>query len=196
MPDPVLIEQVRECHFRAKGCRECGRSKAAHRPFDGVCDGYRRQHGCARCGRPKSDRAHFGAPPSYNAFGGGRGTGAAAMVGAGLKQSWERIFVDLLAESGLPKGLERVYVEGEVTFPDRREDRDQGNFRVVLEKALGDALDHGGWLARDTWDRYQFGQLSMRVVPGESATRLVVFPYFPERAVPEVRRSGEQMGLG
>jgi hypothetical protein len=85
--EPVLIEVVRECHFKAKPCRNCGRAVSAHRKdsddpdsvkhIPGVCVELKRQLGCENCGRNKGDAAHFGAPQSYNAFGSGRGTGAA-----------------------------------------------------------------------------------------------------------------------
>lgn len=183
-PEIVQIEVVRDCHYKAKPCRACGRQPSAHQRgvgIPGVCDGLQRQMGCAHCGRAKGDRAHFGAPTSYNATGGGRGSSAAAMVGANLKQSWQAIFKELLAETSLPKGLAYVFVEGEITFPDHREDRDQGNFRVVIEKALGDALQEGGYIANDNWTRYEFGQLTMRIKPGESATRITIFPRADER---------------
>jgi hypothetical protein len=83
-------------------------------------------------------------------------------------------------------------VEGEVTFPDTGR-RDQGNYRVILEKALGDALVTGGWLRDDSWDHYEFGGLTMRVWPGESATRLMIFPMNPRPA--EFTHTGEQMEL-
>jgi hypothetical protein len=172
--EPVKIEVVRACHFKAKGCKTCGRAKSAHKPFDD-CDGFQRQNGCANCGKPKNDLGHYGQPPSYNAVGGGRGTGSAAMVGAQMKQAWQRIFADLLAASGFPRPQERIFVEGEAVFPDRGR-RDQGNFRVVIEKALGDALHEGGWLEDDDWDRYEFGNLVKRYQPGVSATRLYLFP--------------------
>ena len=41
-------------------------------------------------------------------------------------------------------------------FPARRR-RDSGNYRVMLEKALGDALVEGGWLPDDTPEHYEFG---------------------------------------
>ena len=174
--EPIRIEQVRRCHFKEKPCKECGRPHSAHRKFDDSgCAGFRRQQGCEHCGLAKADLAHFGAPPSYNAVGTGRGSSGAAMVGANLKQAWERLLRELLAESGLPKSLGGVYVEGEITFPDRSR-RDQGNYRVILEKALGDALVKGGWLKDDDWTRYEFGQLTQRYQLGESATRLTIFP--------------------
>jgi hypothetical protein len=196
-PEPVYVEVRRDCHFKAKPCRACGRPESAHqkgRPIttvDGgiVCDGLQRQRGCERCGRNKGDVAHFGAPPSYNAIGGGRGTGAAAMVGANLKQTWEGIFREALAKTALPKGLARVVVEGTIVFPTHGR-RDQGNFRVVIEKALGDALVAGGWLSDDRWEMYEFGQLAMEVVPDVSATRLAIFPMTDRGPI-----KGEQMGL-
>ena len=36
------------------------------------------------------------------------------MVGANMKQTWERIFQEALAASPLPKGLARVLVEGTI----------------------------------------------------------------------------------
>ncbi len=192
--EPVQIEVVRDCHYKAKPCRACGRAPSAHRRgvgIPGVCDGLQRQMGCERCGRAKSDPAHFGAPASFNATSGGRGTGAAAMVGANLKQTWQKIFKAMLAETDLPKGLAYVFVEGEIVFPDHRDDRDQGNFRVVIEKALGDALEEGGWIPNDNWDHYEFGGLSKRETPGVSATRLTLFPR--SDAPPKIN---EQMEIG
>jgi hypothetical protein len=116
-----------------------------------------------------------------------------AMVYASLKERWQRFLTELLVDSGLELGLGKVYVEGEITFPDQRTDRDQGNFRIVIEKALGDALEAGGWLPRDDWAHYEFGQLQMRIEPGVSATRLMLFPTAPRRAIP---RTGEQMEIG
>ena len=62
-----------------------------------------------------------------------------------------------------------------MTFPNRIK-RDQGNFRWMIEKALGDTLVGGGWLPDDTWDRYEFGGLTYKYEKGVSATRLMLFP--------------------
>lgn len=177
--EPVRIEVVRECHFKAKACGICGESKshANHSPKKtATCHG-QWPRGCVRCGRAKSDPAHFGAPASFNAVPLGRGADAASHVGAGLLKTWRAILTTALAETSLPRPSERILAEGEITFPDYREDRDQGNFRVIIEKALGDALEAGGWLSNDDWSRYEFGNLTCRVVPGESATRLTLFPF-------------------
>jgi hypothetical protein len=85
------------------------------------------------------------------------------------------VLLPLLEASGLPKGLRRVVVEGEVSFPDRAK-RDQGNYRVLLEKVLGDVLVDGGWLDDDDWDRYEFGNLQRRDEGRVSRTRLMLFP--------------------
>jgi hypothetical protein len=180
--EPVELVQERVCHFKAKPleCRVCKAerprsSKKGPCPACGSTKAAMQRQGCARCGANKGDRAHFGAPPSFNVLASGQGSGN-AMVYANLKKAWEDILAELLEASALPKGLGRVMVEGEITFPDRRTDRDQGNFRVILEKALGDALERGGWLERDDWIRYEFGGLAQRYERGVSRTRLMLFP--------------------
>src|SRR5947207_1933958 len=64
----------------------------------------------------------------------------------------------LLAEQ-LPRRLERVEASAVLTFPTRRR-RDEGNYRALLEKALGDALVEGRWLVDDTPERFTFGTVS------------------------------------
>lgn len=186
--DPEMIEIVRVCAFEAKPCGNCGKPKSntIHRKKN-VEEGkefckWKRQNGCAACGRNKGDRAHFGEPPSLNFF---SFSGLTGPLLSSSKQAWQAIFLDLLRESQLPTGLDRVYVSGMITFPkDSRTrtgeyNRDQGNFRVLIEKALGDALEEGGYLPSDGWDRYEFGDLNQRVIPGVSATRLTIFPLDP-----------------
>ena len=192
---PVMLELVRECHFKQKPCALCGEAKGHrnHTPKKtATCKG-RWPRGCLRCGRNKGDRAHYGAPESFNVLASGKGSGN-AMVYASLKERWQGFLLDLLADSGL-QPQERIYVEGEITFPDNRDDRDQGNFRVVIEKALGDALQEGGYLVRDDWSRYEFGGLTMKVEPGVSATRLMLFPMPPQGSVVFPPRAGEQMEI-
>jgi hypothetical protein len=53
---------------------------------------------------------------------------------------------------------------------------DQGNFRYFIEKALGDALVAGGWLADDDWDHYEFGGLAKTYERGESWIKLMIMP--------------------
>lgn len=111
----------------------------------------------------------MGAPPSFNPLGSGN-----VHLYQHIKRQWEDRFLILLVEAGMPC-CERVVVEGEATFPDRTR-RDQGNFRMLIEKALGDALVRGGYLEDDDWSHYSFGDLAYRYEKGQSATRLMLFP--------------------
>jgi hypothetical protein len=189
-PQPVQLYQVRVCHYKRKECGLCGlpKSNRAHTPKKTASCPFQRQNGCANCGGTMKDPRHFGAPESFNVLASGAGSGN-AMVYATLKANWQRVLRLLLVASGLPRGLSKVLVEGEVTFPDHREDRDQGNFRVIIEKALGDVLEEGGWLASDNWDRYEFGQLTKVEEPGVSALRLMIFP------VAAQQQPGDQMEM-
>lgn len=180
---PVELEIVRACAFKAKPlvCRVCkaerkkGGKKGACEHCGTATSPIQRQ-GCDRCGEAKGDRGHIGAPPSLNVLGSGDPS-----IYMGIKARWQALLAELLQASGLPRGLAQVMVEGEVTFPDRTR-RDQGNYRTLLEKALGDTLVSGGgdiaggWLEDDDWQRYEFGNLAYRYEAGVSRTRLMVFP--------------------
>ena len=73
----------------------------------------------------------------------------------------------------VPKGLERVEATAVLLVPDKRR-RDTGNWRTPLEKALGDALVRGCFLADDTPDRFSFGELVFQHEPGVRATRVTL----------------------
>lgn len=128
------------------------------------------RRGCAVCGAAKTAVVHHGYPPSLNALGDGNRFAYRAM-----KTAWETHLAALVERTDLPRPVARVTVEGLLTVPDRTR-RDQGNFRVILEKALGDALVAGGWLEDDDWTRYSFGGLELRYAKGESGLRLILFP--------------------
>ena len=103
----------------------------------------------------------------------------------GLKHAWQSTFLAALTASSLPRGLEAVMVEAMVGFPTRAE-RDQGNYRWMIEKALGDALVEGGFLASDCFypvSRYEFGGLQAVHASGASWLRLMLFPRGPQNAV-------------
>lgn len=178
--EPVQLEVVRVCKFKPKPCGICGlpKSNRVHTPKKHATCPFQRKNGCAACGKNKGDHDHYGAPESFNVFASGQGSGN-AMIYARAKEKFQEILTLELIASGLPRGLGRVYAEGEVTFPEESENRDQGNFRMIPEKALGDALVAGGWLVRDNWARYEFGGLTERVQAGESATRIVLLPSWP-----------------
>lgn len=108
-------------------------------------------------------------PPSLNAFGSGN-----RWKFIQTKKLWQARLLEQLNAADMP-ACGRVMVEGELTFPDRRR-RDQGNHRWMLEKALGDALVQGGFLADDDWERYSFGGLESRFERGVKRTRLILFP--------------------
>lgn len=173
---PVEIELTRVCDWKQKPCGECGlpKSNAVHRKPDkgGSCV-FRRRLNCENCGRAKMHRDHFGQPPSMNIFGSGD-----PKAFQGVKTAWAGVLKEALEASGLPKSLQHVLVEGEVTFPRRASANgpDQGNFRAPLEKILGDVLEEGGWLPNDNWERYEFGGLAYRYERGVSRTRLMLFP--------------------
>lgn len=128
------------------------------------------KRGCAACKGAKTAICHAGAPPSMNVLGSGN-----QFVYQAHKKAWQEALIAQLEQADLRRPLNRVVVEGEVTFPDRRK-RDQGNHRFFLEKALGDALVTGGWLADDDWERFEFGGLAQSYEKGVSRTRLMLFP--------------------
>jgi len=152
-----MIEHFRECRFEAKP------------------DGKR---GCAKCNLAKGHRAHFGRPESFNE--GGSGTNWHAYQGK--KRALMSLLSTLIEGTGLPRGLGRVQVEGKMVFGRRpgAKGPDQGNFRFPLEKALGDALEDGGWLVQDDWTRYQFGNLEYDYLKDVDGFRLMLFPSWPE----------------
>lgn len=174
--EPVLVEITQVCHFKRKVCGLCGRPKSntIHRKKN-VEEGkafckFGRRNGCEHCGLPMSHADHLGAPDSFNVM-----AGRDPNVYRSILDRWAPVLMAELEASGLPKGLGYVLVEGEVSFGDAV-DRDAGNHRVMIEKALGDALVRGGWLVADTWARYEFGGLQRREQRGVSRTRLTLFP--------------------
>jgi hypothetical protein len=110
-------------------------------------------------------------PPSLNALMQSRGLQWAYRK---AKHEWEARFLEKLTEAEMPI-CGRVVVEGEVTFPTRAR-RDQGNFRFLAEKALGDALVTGGFIPDDDWTRFEFGGFAMRYEKGVRRLRLMLFP--------------------
>jgi hypothetical protein len=125
---------------------------------------------CAHCLRGKGHPAHRGVPPSLNALGSGN-----RFQFLNLKQTWALVFAPLLEDTDLARPCGRVVVEGAMCFPTRVR-RDQGNYRFLVEKVIGDVLTDGGWLTDDDWTRYEFGGLAYHYEPGVEWTRLAFFP--------------------
>lgn len=92
------------------------------------------------------------------------------------KSKWGVLLISRINALSIPP-CTRVYVEGQVTFPTRTK-HDQGNYRFLLEKALGDALQSAGVLADDDWDSYEFGGLSKAYEKGVRRTRLMLMPEY------------------
>lgn len=143
-------------------------------------EGYTGKRNRWKCAQPGCKRGpftlpHLGCPRSMNALGSGNPQAFYA-----AKQMWQDRFTELLHESKLPKPLGSVRAEGLICFPDRIE-RDQGNFKLMIEKALGDALqvrdaDGVPWLPKDDWSRYEFGNLRRHYQKGVAYTLLRLYP--------------------
>lgn len=83
----------------------------------------------------------------------------------GLKKAWQNDVGLLLMAERVPRGLERVEATARLVFPQARR-RDEGNFRALLEKVVGDALVAGAFLPDDTPELYRFGAVTFDVEPG------------------------------
>lgn len=99
-------------------------------------------------------------PPSLNTM----GTRASHWPVTRAKQRWEGIWSILLLHAGsrgtpeahrLPKRIRQVQAEASLRFPTAHR-RDEGNYRWILEKSLGDALQKTGFLVDDTPDYFRF----------------------------------------
>lgn len=105
-------------------------------------------------------------PPSLNVVG---SRGRSHWPYTNAKKKWEGIIGIGLMVAKVPRGLQRVEASAVLTFPSKRK-RDEGNFRTLLEKALGDILVSGGWLDDDTPEAFTFRELSFADEKGEKLT--------------------------
>lgn len=88
------------------------------------------------------------------------------------KKSWERdVWLLLRAERGLVPMTPPVFVRGTLRFPTKRR-RDEGNYRALLEKAVGDALTLGGYIPDDDSGNYRFIALDFEARNGPNRTVL------------------------
>jgi hypothetical protein len=78
---------------------------------------------------------------------------------ARAKKNWEGILMVMLLQAKVPKELAWVHASMELRFPSRRT-RDEGNFRMLIEKALGDTLQQGGYLPDDGPQHYRFTEVT------------------------------------
>ena len=104
-------------------------------------------------------------PPSLNRA----GTRGSHWLVSKAKRRWQADLELLLLGSGLPRGLQHVSASATLRFPTRRR-RDAGNYSWLLEKALGDALVNGRWLADDTPEFFEFSGVSFSAESGPHQT--------------------------
>jgi hypothetical protein len=115
-----------------------------------------------------------GTPPSFNKVGhsGNRWAWTKA------KAKWDGFCMYALLEAKVPKGLASVKATATLCFSTKRR-RDAVNYRTLLEKSLGDALQLG-WIEDDTPDQFHFGDVVLDVAPKgkqpETIVRLEVEP--------------------
>ena len=112
-----------------------------------------------------------GTPPSLNRV----GLRSHWAVGRGEKLKWQGWIALALMEQKVPRRLKHVSATATIRFKQRRR-RDEGNFRVLLEKACGDALVEGDWLPDDTSDLYRFGRVEL-FAPVDWPETIVVLDY-------------------
>lgn len=112
-----------------------------------------------------------GTPKSFNQV----GLHSHWTVGRAEKRRWEGFLGIALMEQGVPRKLKHVEARATLRFKQRRR-RDLGNFRPLLEKALGDVLVSGDWLPDDTADLYRFGEVEL-FAPCKRPETIVVLDY-------------------
>ncbi len=112
-----------------------------------------------------------GTPKSFNQI----GYRSHWSVGRAEKQRWEGFLGIALMEARVPRKLKRVEATAALRFKQQRR-RDSGNFRPLIEKALGDILVSGGWLEDDTADLYRFGEVEL-FAPCKRPETIVVLDY-------------------
>lgn len=110
-------------------------------------------------------------PPSMNDSK-GSGYRRNHFAAARAKKTWEGVCMAMLLKARVPRNYSRVIVAEMVLYvPDRRR-RDAGNYRMLIEKCLGDCLQKGGWLPDDTPEHYSFRDVRFEYVKGERAMEL------------------------
>lgn len=75
------------------------------------------------------------------------------------KKAWQEDIAYALVLNKIPRNAKTVGAVATMRFATTHK-RDEGNFRALLEKCLGDALVNGGWLPDDTPEHYVFGEVT------------------------------------
>lgn len=108
-------------------------------------------------------------PPSLNRLGSRSNRHAYRRAKEQLQEDLGR----LLMFARVPRELAEVTASAILRFPARRT-RDEGNFRWMLEKALGDALQTGRYLPDDDPEHFTFGALTFDVERGPARTAVAL----------------------
>lgn len=106
-------------------------------------------------------------PPSLNSVGSRGGPMAFHRV----KKQWQEYFELLLMQTGFPRDWLEMKATARLRFPTKHR-RDEGNYRTLIEKALGDALVNGGWLPDDTPDHFLFDRVHFEQQTGKPQTTI------------------------
>lgn len=89
------------------------------------------------------------------------------------KKRWEGLLGMLILKERVPKGASHVKASADMRFRVSRK-RDEGNFRMVIEKALGDVLQTMGIIPDDTPEHYEFGHVEFLDKGGMNQTRIIL----------------------
>lgn len=108
-------------------------------------------------------------PPSFNKVGYTGNRWALTRAKKQLQQTVE----GMLMASGMPRNLDSVRASASMRFPKRR-GRDANNYEVILDKALGDALKNGRWIADDQPEFYSFAGVTFEPDVGPERTTVVL----------------------
>lgn len=111
-----------------------------------------------------------GTPPSYNVT-----AHAHWQKVRRHKKRWQENCATALMVAGVPRNLGSVLVSARMEFGQRRR-RDEDNFKVIIAKALGDALVVGGYIPDDTPGHYRFGAVEL-VAPAATPRTLVTIAW-------------------
>lgn len=106
-------------------------------------------------------------PPSFNVA----GMSGSRWKLARIVKEWRETLGMAMIAASVPRDCKLVIATATLTFPAKRR-RDAENFRVVLSKALGDALQDYGVIPDDTHEFYRLADVLLEVQPGVSKTTI------------------------
>lgn len=107
------------------------------------------------------------------------GYGGNHFVASKTKKAWEGLLFVALLEAKAPKPMPPLEATALLVVPTRHR-RDEGNFRMVLEKSLGDVLHQMGYIPDDTPEWYRFAGLEFEYQKGVRETRVTLTAREPD----------------